>query len=237
MSTASVSIDSISKLAIIVAGGSGSRMKSAIPKQFLPLAGSPVLFRTIRAFAAVPGMRVVLVLPEAQMSTWDELCHSESLGVDVEVAFGGKTRHESVSNGLALWRGESLVGVHDGVRPLVTPEFIKSVYAEAFKSGTAIPVLPSVESVRIVDANGGSHAVDRSTVMMVQTPQVFTSDILLDAYRQPYAPLFTDDASVVESNGVAVSLCAGLIGNIKLTTPEDMHSAEAIIEQRGHLHY
>lgn len=110
-------------------------MKSAIPKQFLPLAGSPVLFRTIRAFAAVPGMRVVLVLPEAQMSTWDELCHSESLGVDVEVAFGGKTRHESVSNGLALWHGERLVGVHDGVRPLVTPDFIKSVYAEAFKSG------------------------------------------------------------------------------------------------------
>lgn len=206
-------------------------MRSAIPKQFLPLAGSPVLFRTIRAFAAVPGMRVVLVLPEAQMSTWNDLCRAENLGVDVDVAFGGKTRHESVSNGLALWRGESLVGVHDGVRPLVTPDFIKSVYAEALLHGTAIPVLPSVESVRIVDA-AGSHAVDRSTVMMVQTPQVFSSDIIRDAYRQPYSPLFTDDASVVESNGLAVSLCPGLVGNIKLTTPEDLQSAEAIIARR-----
>ncbi len=232
MSNVSTSIDSVSKLAIIVAGGSGSRMRSAIPKQFLPLAGAPVLFRTIRAFGAVPGMRVVLVLPESQMSTWRELCQSEELGVDVEVAFGGKTRHESVSNGLALWRGETLVGVHDGVRPLVTPDFIKSVYAEALSHGSAIPVLPSVESVRIVDAAGGSHAVDRSTVMMVQTPQVFSSQILRDAYRQPYSPLFTDDASVVESNGVAVSLCPGMVGNIKLTTPEDMQSAEAILARR-----
>lgn len=220
-------------LSIIVAGGSGTRMGSAIPKQFLPLAGRPVLMRTIEVFASVPGMRVVLVLPKSQMEAWARLCREYDFRLEVDIAEGGSSRFESVSHGLALWRGEDVVGVHDGVRPLVTSEFISRLYADAAEHGSAIPVLPSVESVRMVDDGGKSHAVDRSRVMMVQTPQVFNAKILTDAYSVPFSPLFTDDASVVEAAGVDVHLSEGLIGNIKLTTPADMRAAEAIMAGRN----
>lgn len=210
-----------------MAGGSGTRMRAAVPKQFLPLGGRPVLMRTIDAFASVPSMRVVLVLPQDQIATWQALCQQHNFSTPCDIAFGGPTRHASVSNGLALYRGEDLIGVHDGVRPLLTPDFIAGLFADAAQFGSAIPALPSVESVRIIQPDGSSQAVDRSKVMMVQTPQVFQSQILLKAYRLPFSPLFTDDASVVEADGIKVHISDGLRGNIKLTTPDDMTAAEA----------
>ncbi len=217
------------KLVIIVAGGSGSRMGAAVPKQFLDLGGRPVLMRTIDAFAAIEDMRVVVVLPRDQMGAWASLCREHSFAAPHDIAEGGSSRHGSVKNGLALWRGEALVGVHDGVRPLVSRETIERCYAEAARFGTAIPALPSVESVRIVSPEGTSRAVDRRTVMMVQTPQVFRADILRPAYALPDSPLFTDDASVVEAAGATIHLTEGQRGNIKLTTPDDMRAARAAI--------
>ena len=208
-------------------------MGAAVPKQFLPLCGRPVLMRTIEAFLAVPGMRVVLVLPVAQTEAWRELCREHGFSADYDVAPGGPTRFESVRNGLALQKGEELIGVHDGVRPLVTPQFIDRLFADAQAFGSAIPALPSVESVRILMPDGTSRAEDRSKVLMVQTPQVFRSSLLLKAYGQPYSPLFTDDASVVEADGAHVHVSEGLKGNIKLTTPDDMLSAEAILSHVG----
>lgn len=221
------------KLTIIVAGGSGTRMGASVPKQFLPLGGRPVLMRTIEAFLAVPDMRVVLVLPAAQTQTWRGLCRDHGFVADYDIANGGATRFESVRNGLALQKGEELIGVHDGVRPLVTPQFIGRLFADAEAFGSAIPALPSVESVRILMPDGTSRAEDRSKVLMVQTPQVFRSSILLKAYGQPYTPLFTDDASVVESDGAHVHISEGLKGNIKLTTPDDMLSVEALLSHVG----
>ncbi len=217
------------KLAIIVAGGSGSRMGASVPKQFLDLGGRPVLMRTVDAFAAVGGMRVVLVLPRAHIGLWQELCRARGYASPADLAEGGRTRFESVRNGLGLWRGERLVGVHDGVRPLVSRETIERCYADADRFGTAVPALAAVESVRIVSPDGGSRAVDRRQVMMVQTPQVFRAKTLLDAYTQPESPLFTDDASVVEAMGAPIHLTVGQPGNIKLTTPGDMRAAEAAL--------
>lgn len=217
------------KLAIIVAGGSGSRMGASVPKQFLDLCGRPVLMRTVDAFAAVGGMRVVLVLPRAHMGLWRELCRERGYTSPADVAVGGPTRFESVRAGLALWRGERLIGVHDGVRPMVSRATIERCYACADRFGTAVPALPAVESVRIVSPDGGSRAVDRRTVMMVQTPQVFRAETIRGAYSRPESPLFTDDASVVEAAGHPIHLAEGQPGNIKLTTPRDLLSAEAAL--------
>ena len=221
------------KLVIIVAGGSGTRMGGPVPKQFLPLRGRPVLMRTLDVFASVPQMRVVLVLPESQVDAWEGLCRQHGFTAKVDIAFGGASRHESVRSGLSKWAGEDLIGVHDGVRPLISPSFVERLYDDAARFGSAIPALPSVESVRLVEDGGRSRAVDRSRVMMVQTPQVFRSSVLLDAYAQPFSPLFTDDASVVESAGGEIHLSEGERGNIKLTTPGDMLAAEAMTRRSG----
>lgn len=217
------------KLAIIVAGGSGQRMGAAIPKQFLDLGGRPVLMRTIDAFLQIEGMRVVLVLPHAQRAAWDELCARHSYAPNIDIANGGETRFHSVKNGIGLWRGERLIGVHDGVRPLVSQETIARCYAEADTFGTAVPALPSVESVRLVASDGSNRAIDRREVMLIQTPQVFNAEMLISAYNQPFTPLFTDDASVVEATGKPIHLTLGQHGNIKLTTPDDMRAAEAML--------
>lgn len=217
------------KLAIIVAGGSGSRMGAAIPKQFLPLAGRPVLMRTIDAFLNISGMRVVLVLPSAQIDSWHNLCTQYQYNPPISITNGGATRFDSVKNGLALWQGEPLIGVHDGVRPLVSADTILRCYADAQTYGTSVPALPSVESVRLLDADGTNHAIDRRQVMMIQTPQVFKAQTIIDAYHQPYTPLFTDDASVVEATGTAIHLSEGQLGNIKLTTPDDMRAALSLL--------
>ncbi len=218
------------RYAIIVAGGSGKRMGTITPKQFLLLMGRPVLMHTIEVFHKFdPEIEIIVVLPESQIEKWKGLCQQYLFDVKHQIAQGGTTRFESVRNGLALIEEDGLVGVHDGVRPLVQTATLNRCYIEAGAYGTAVPVSDSKESVRIVDDKGLSHAVDRTTVRMVQTPQVFKVKILKSAYLQPFQNTFTDDASVVEAAGYNIHLSNGNRENIKITTPDDMIYAEALL--------
>jgi len=220
------------RYAIIVAGGSGKRMGTKTPKQFLLLAEKPVLMHTIEAFYNFDKeIEIIVVLPQNQINTWKGICLQYLFDIEHKIAIGGATRFESVKNGLALITEEGIVGVHDGVRPLVQKATLNRCYIEAGAYGTAVPVSDSKESVRIIDENGQSHAIDRATVRMVQTPQVFKTKILKEAYQQPFQPSFTDDASVVEAAGYTIHLSNGNRENIKITTPDDMLYAEALIKQ------
>ncbi len=214
---------------IIVAGGSGTRMQSATPKQFLLVCGRPILMHTIEKFAQTGEVRIVVVLPAEHIGYWQELCKKYDFKREHSVVAGGKTRFESVRNGLmTIDEKKCLVGVHDGVRPLVSAETIGRCYDEAQKYGTAVPAMKSTESVRLTDGEK-NRAIDRNTVMMIQTPQVFKYEILRKAYEQPYTELFTDDASVVERAGYAIHLCEGNTTNIKITTPSDLRIAECFM--------
>ena len=185
---------------IIVAGGSGQRMASAVPKQFLPLGGRPILMRTIERFAAFdPAMDIIVVLPQSQTDYWQRLCHEHRFGIGHRTTAGGATRYESVRNGLALVDGEGLVGIHDGVRPLVSQPTLERCYAMAATHGNAIPACDSVDSVRMLKPDGSNTAADRTCVKLVQTPQVFDVKLIKQAYQLGYRPTFTDDASVAEA--------------------------------------
>lgn len=220
------------KYAIIVAGGSGSRMKTVLPKQFLLLAGKPVLMHTIERFwLADKSMNLVVVLPQEQQETWQELCLQHQFTIPHAVVAGGKTRFGSVKNGLAAITGQNgVVAVHDGVRPLVTVEVISEAFAVAADKGNAVVSVPLKDSIRKV-TEAGSVALDRSSYRLVQTPQCFRLDLLQQAYNQPEEPYFTDDASVVEKLGEAIHLVDGSYQNIKITTPEDMLLAETLLQQ------
>ena len=218
---------------LIVAGGRGTRMGGPQPKQFLELAGRPVLMHTLEAFDRWDASaRLIVVLPEDQIDTWKRLCEAHVFGRIHRVVAGGETRFHSVRNGLDAVASDGLIAVHDGVRPLVAPSVIAACFAAAADGGAAVPVVPVVESVREVDADGGSRPVDRTRLRVVQTPQVFRADVLRAAYRLPYDPRFTDDASVVEASGVAVRLVPGNRENIKLTTPMDLLLAEQLMRRK-----
>ena len=217
---------------LIVAGGRGTRMGGPQPKQFLELAGRPVLMHTLEAFDRWDASaRLIVVLPEDQIDTWKRLCEAHVFGRTHHVVAGGETRFHSVRNGLDDVASDGLIAVHDGVRPLVAPSVIAACFAAAADGGAAVPVVPVVESVREVDADGGSRPVDRARLRVVQTPQVFRADVLRAAYCLPYDPRFTDDASVVEASGVAVRLVPGNRENIKLTTPMDLLLAEQLMRR------
>lgn len=219
---------------IIVAGGKGLRMGGDVPKQFREIGGKPVLMRTMECFHRFdPAMRMILVLPESQMDYWKALCRRYSFGLPYVLAKGGDTRFQSVKNGLQLAVDGGLTGVHDGVRPFVSVETIHRCYEAAANSGAAIPVLPSVESLRQLDESGNSHAVERSAFCLIQTPQVFRTDILKASYERPFQPFYTDDASVVEAAGHLITLVEGNRENIKLTTPFDLKVAKALLENEG----
>ena len=216
---------------IIVAGGKGLRMGSDVPKQFLPVGGKPVLMHTLETFhSADDELRIILVLPAEQQSYWQELCDEHQFSVPHQIATGGETRFHSVGNGLALIPDaeESVVGVHDGVRPFVSKEVVLRCYEVAREQGAAIPVVPVVETLRQVLPEGDSLTVDRNLYRLVQTPQVFRVGILKEAYRQPYQPSFTDDASVVEALGHRITLVDGNRENVKITTPSDLIFAERL---------
>ena len=231
---------------IIVAGGKGLRMGSDIPKQFLPIGGKPVLMRTIERFREYSSdLQIILVLPKAQQDYWKELCKeyvfplpaTTPLPLSGEagrgpywLANGGETRFHSVQNGLALIPddAEGVVGVHDGVRPFPSIEVIRNCYETARTAKAVIPVIPVVETVRHLE-NEGSTTVPRGEYRLVQTPQTFDIQLLMAANRQPYNDGFTDDASVVESYGYAITLVEGNRENIKITTPYDITVAEAIL--------
>ena len=223
---------------IIVAGGKGLRMGSDIPKQFLPIGGKPVLMRTLERFREYsPTLQIILVLPKAQQNYWEKLCQKHNFTVVYQMADGGETRFHSVQHGLALIPedAEGVVGVHDGVRPFPSVEVIRNCYETARTAKAVIPVIPVVETVRRITQkepsllfNSASITVPRNEYRLVQTPQCFDIQLLKAANRQPYNDGFTDDASVVEAFGHAITLVEGNRENIKITTPYDLKIAEVL---------
>ncbi len=209
---------------IIVAGGKGLRMGGDIPKQFLVVDGMPILMHTISRFAEWDGtMEIVVVLPESQQQYWRELCREYGFDIRHTIATGGKERFHSVKNGLAVVPAEcGLVAVHDGVRPYVSHETIARCFDAAARYGAAVPVTPVVETIRHIEPDGRSITVPRADYRLVQTPQVFRTDLLRRAYEQEFTTAFTDDASVVEAMGIEVTLVEGNRENIKITTPADL---------------
>ena len=217
--------------AIIVAGGKGLRMGGEVPKQFLPVGGMPVLMRTMMRFReAWPALNIILVLPRAQQDYWHDLCGQYRFEMPYQLADGGETRFHSVQHGLALIPddAEGVVGVHDGVRPFVSIEVIRSCYEAARRQKAVIPVTPVIETLRLVENERKSHTVPRTDYRLVQTPQTFDIQLLKAANRQPYSEAFTDDASVVEAYGQNITLVDGNRENIKITTPFDLIIAEQL---------
>jgi len=217
---------------ILVAGGSGSRMGTDIPKQFLELCGKPVLMRTIEVFHEFdPACDLVLVLPENQQEFWAGLCLKHLFSLPHRIASGGETRFHSVKNGLKLIADEGIVFIHDGVRPLVSQETLVRCFETAQKCGNAIPVLPVTESLRRLEGDQ-SISVDRSLYFSVQTPQTFQTAQILNAYEQSFDHSFTDDASVAEKAGFSISMVEGNLENIKITQPTDLVVAEAFLQKK-----
>lgn len=233
------SLAQMKKYAIIVAGGSGTRMEQSIPKQFLELKGKPILMHTIEAFAnSGDHPEILLVLSKAAQGYWKGLLEKHALMAAHPVLIeGGASRFHSVKNALEhivqrADEGEVLIAVHDGVRPLVSTKLINDTYRSAMELGAVVATMPSKDSLREVLADASSRAVDRARFFCVQTPQTFRGSILLKAYEQAGDPNFTDDASVVESFGYRVHMVRGDTQNIKITFPEDLAIAEAILGYR-----
>ena len=217
--------------AIIVAGGSGQRMNSPVPKQFLELRKKPVLMHTIEKFySASPSIHIVVVLPKSHHGVWNTLCEKHQFIIPHQICEGGSTRFQSVRSGLELCKEEGIIAVHDGVRPLIHSDLIQKLYNQAESNSAVIPVYPVLESIRKSDEEG-SKALDRSKYCIVQTPQCFSSELLQNAYQQDEKETFTDDASVIEALGKEVCHFKGDRTNIKLTTPEDFLFAEAILNR------
>jgi 2-C-methyl-D-erythritol 4-phosphate cytidylyltransferase len=223
----------MNKYAVIVAAGSGIRMGGTLPKQFILVNNKPVLYYSLQTFLnAFADIQIILVLPVDYMDIGQEIIDAYFDKEKIRIAAGGDTRFQSVKNGLGLVEDESIIFVHDGVRCLLTENLIHRCYASAVETGTAIPVITSKDSVRIVN-DEGNDAVERSKVMLVQTPQTFHSKILLPAYQIDYKEKFTDEATVVEAYGLKVTLVEGEEDNIKITTPIDLLVAEKIINDRS----
>jgi len=224
----------LKKYVIIVAGGKGIRTGWDLPKQFLLLAGKPVLMHTITAFYEYDtAIKIILVLPDDYNEYWTKLCSDFRFDVPHKIVTGGDTRFQSVRNGLEKVETGAIVGVHDGVRPLIERELIAKVYETAIIKKGAYPVIPLIDSIRELDSQDESHAVDRKKYRMVQTPQVFWSDILIDAYNQEYRNDFTDDVSVVEAAEIIrPAMVEGNPENIKITAAIDLMIAETLIKCR-----
>jgi len=218
--------------AIIVAGGSGSRMQSGIAKQFLLLEGLPVLMHTIKAFnecSLTP--HILLVLNIDLHKYWEELCQQHNFSVPHELVSGGPQRFHSVKNGLKAIKGKGIVAVHDAVRPLVSAELISKSYHVAEETGNCVVGVMPTDSVRRISEGGKSVALNRNELALIQTPQTFNIDLLRKAYQTPFRNEFTDDASVVEYSGVSINLIEGERQNIKITYPEDLEIASILMKK------
>ena len=214
---------------VIVAGGSGKRMGAEIPKQFLELAGRPVLMHTIERFRAYnDAIEIITVLPENQLRHWMELQKKYGFTIPQTIVKGGSTRFHSVRNGLKFVGLPGLVAIHDGVRPFVSLDTIHRCFTEAEKSGNAIPAISPVESLRIISENG-NKPVDRFHIKQIQTPQVFRAELIKRAYLQDYKPEYSDDATVLEDLGEKINLIEGNRENIKITNPEDLLISNALL--------
>ena len=224
------------KYLIVTAGGTGTRMGGSVPKQFLELEDKPILRMTLEKFLeAVPDVHVITVLPEAHISTWRQYCQKSSFACPQRLVKGGFTRFHSVKNALEYVPDGVLVAVQDGVRPLLSVGKIRELFAAAERVPALIPVLPVTDTLKVLgkDAAGNlrstGETIDRSRIWGAQTPQIFHSEDLKVAYSQGYDTLFTDDASVAEKYGIPLTFAEGERNNIKLTTPEDLSLAEAIL--------
>ena len=217
-------------IAVIVAGGSGKRLGGAVPKQFQLLQGKPVLMHTLAVFAGIKDFQQIrLVLPETFIALWTQLCKEYSFEICHQVIAGGTERFFSVKNALEEIPDDCLIAIHDGVRPLVSAELISRGLHLAAQRGAAIPVISVTESLRKLTTKM-STPVDRDNYQIVQTPQIFKSEILREAYNQPYQHCFTDDASVVELAGYPIALFEGEKTNLKITTTDDIILAEALFQ-------
>lgn len=223
----------MNKKAIIVAGGKGLRMGAEIPKQFIEVAGMPILMHSILAFYQYDNsIEIIVVLPESQMKYWEGLCDKYNFEIGHRVVAGGEERYHSVLNGLnAIADDNSVVAIHDGVRPLVSPSTIDNCYKSVSQNRGAVPVVLISDSIRIVEGSNSRH-IDRSFYRAVQTPQTFLTVDIKSAYKNGYKPFFTDDASVFEANKGAVQLVEGNKANVKITTPEDIVFFEAIVKAK-----
>jgi len=218
------------KIAVIVAGGSGTRMNSQTPKQFLILNGKPVLYYAIDTFLkAYKDIQVILVLPDEYIAAGQEIIDAYFDYRRIKITSGGRTRFHSVQNGLQLIKEESIIFVHDGVRCLLTTELIKRCHDAALENGSAIPVIDCKDSVRMIKGEE-NEAVERSTIKLVQTPQTFHSKILLPAFKIDFKDKFTDEATVAEAFGLKVHLVEGEENNIKITKPTDLLIAAKLLE-------
>jgi 2-C-methyl-D-erythritol 4-phosphate cytidylyltransferase len=220
------------KFALIVAGGSGSRMKNAVPKQFIEINDRPVLMHTFDAFLKFDSkLEFILVLPKVQIVYWNTLCQKHRFKTKHKITLGGETRFHSVKNGLDLITDDGIVFIHDGVRPLVSLKTLQNCFETAVEKGNALPVISVSESVREVDGLQ-SKAVDRSKYFLVQTPQTFQTRLIQKAYQQATSNLFTDDASVLECTGETIHLVEGNRENIKITYPEDLVLADIFLKKK-----
>jgi 2-C-methyl-D-erythritol 4-phosphate cytidylyltransferase len=216
--------------AVIVAGGSGKRMGADMPKQYLEIAGKPVLMHTLERFKAFDeSIEIITVLPENQLRFWADLQVKYSFKIPHTLVKGGdKARFFSVKNGLKFVDVPGLVAIHDGVRPFVSIDTIKRCFDAAEKLGNAIPVITPSDTLRMISEKG-STPMNRTLVRQVQTPQVFSAELIKKAYLQEYLPEFTDDASVLEKTGVKINLVEGNRENIKITNPEDLIISNALL--------
>ncbi|HRG53627.1 MAG TPA: 2-C-methyl-D-erythritol 4-phosphate cytidylyltransferase [Bacteroidia bacterium] len=220
------------KYVIIVAAGSGSRMKSAIPKQFIELHGKPVLMHTIQKFSdTIPDATIIVVIAKEYEQGWKALCSQHAFSISHQLTLGGATRYESVKNGLELVPDAGVVGIHDAARPLVSSETILKVFEEAEVMGNASPAVPLSDSIRRVKGNE-NIAVDRNQYSVIQTPQCFHSRLIKKAFLKPYQAEFTDDATVLEAFGEKIHLIEGNRENIKITTAQDLIIANALLSKQ-----
>ena len=219
------------KTVIIVAGGTGTRMGSDIPKQFMLLGKRPLLMHSIQAFYNYDNtISIILVLPEDKFDQWGTLCKKYNLNIVHQLVAGGETRFNSVKNGLDRADESSLVAIHDGARPLIKPDLIKKCFKYALKNGNAVPVVEPADSIRIIQENKNT-SINRKFLKIVQTPQVFHTEIIKKAFEQKYSDNFTDEANVAESFGEIIRLIKGNQENIKITRPEDLIYAEALMKK------
>lgn len=220
------------KYAIIVAGGKGLRMNQPLPKQFTNLCGKPLLMHTMQAFAKINGLEIILVLPKNHIPFWKQLCIDNNFLIPHKLVAGGPTRADSVINGLNnIETNNALVAIHDGVRPLITTQIIENAFNEAQEKGNAIAAVKLKDSIRQVTGQGNKH-VNRDEFYLIQTPQTFWVNEIKHAYATQNPAGFTDDAGIFEATGKHIHLIEGSYSNIKITTPEDLIIAEALLQSK-----
>jgi len=221
------------KYVIVVAGGSGSRMQSTLPKQFIKIGKKPILMHTIECFIKFSDqIKIILVLPENEIITWQNLCKQYNFTINHIIIKGGKTRFESVKNGFkSIDEINSIVAIHDGVRPFITNEIINESFLTAQKYGTAVTSIHSKDSVRKINDDGTNTSINRESIRIIQTPQTFQYQVLKDAFDKASHTNFTDDASVAEAAGYSIHLIEGSYKNIKITSPEDLIIVELFLKK------